>query len=76
MPIAQWLGLATPGPGELSPKRLAEDGKDTFVADTSGASSRRQGVPLAPAERAVQQAEHAEGDDPALPVIQLAEAVP
>ena len=69
----KWLGLATPGPGELSPKRIAEDGKDAFVADTSAASSRRerlhvrrghadradhegrdQGVPLAPAERAVQ----------------------
>jgi hypothetical protein len=33
MPIAQWLGLAIPGPGELSPKRVAEDAKDAFVAD-------------------------------------------
>ena len=34
MPIAQWLGLAIPGLGELSPKRIAEDAKDAFVADT------------------------------------------
>jgi hypothetical protein len=33
MPIAQWLGLAIPGPGQLSPKRIAEDAKDVFVAD-------------------------------------------
>jgi hypothetical protein len=33
MPIAQWLGLAIPGPRELSPKRIAEDAKDAFVAD-------------------------------------------
>jgi hypothetical protein len=33
MPIAQWLGLAIPGPGELSSKRIAEDAKDVFVAD-------------------------------------------
>jgi hypothetical protein len=33
MPIAQWSGLAIPGPGELSPKRIAEDANDAFIAE-------------------------------------------